>query len=137
MTAKQNAINALKSNRTVVLGPPGTGKTTTMMEVIGLLLDDGCRPEDIAFVSFSKKAVNEAKERAIKRFDLDDESLRNFRTLHSTSWKLTKPGDPMKKHHWAEFVDATKYRVSAEDDVDEDGDNLAQSYFDTEDDKYK
>jgi DNA helicase-2/ATP-dependent DNA helicase PcrA len=137
VSAKQNAINALKSNRTVVLGPPGTGKTTTMMEVIGLLLADGYRPEDIAFVSFSKKAVNEAKERAIKRFDLDDESLRNFRTLHSTSWKLTKPGDPMKKHHWGKFMEATKYRVSAEDDVDEDGDNLAQSYFDTEDDKYK
>jgi superfamily I DNA/RNA helicase len=83
VSAKQNAINALKSNRTVVLGPPGTGKTTTMMEVIGLLLADGYRPEDIAFVSFSKKAVNEAKERAIKRFDLDDESLRNFRTLQA------------------------------------------------------
>lgn len=137
MTAKDNAIAALKSNRTVVLGPPGTGKTTTMMEVIGLLLADGYMAEEIAFVSFSKKAVAEARERAIKRFGLDEESLEQFRTLHSASWKLTKPGEPMRKSHWNKFIETSKYRVSPEDDVDEDGDNLAQSFFESEDDKYK
>ena len=44
----------------------------------------GIKPYQIAYLSFTNKAVNEAKQRAANKFtDISDEDLRNFRTIHS------------------------------------------------------
>ena len=73
-----------------ILGPPGTGKTTTLLDMVDQALEEGTRPTDIAFLAFTRKAANEAKERAAKRFDLcPKEDLPNFRTLHSLALTLT------------------------------------------------
>ncbi len=40
-------------------GPPGTGKTTTLLRQIEQHLDQGIAPDQIAFISFSVKAANE------------------------------------------------------------------------------
>src|SRR5579859_1825966 len=67
----------------LVLGGPGAGKTTRLLQVVEEGLARGLKPEEIAFVAFSKAAANEAKERAAQRFGLDPKALRWFRTLHS------------------------------------------------------
>ena len=73
-----------------IFGPPGTGKTTTLLNMVDQALEAGTRPTEIAFLAFTRKAANEAKERAAKRFDLcPREDLPNFRTLHSLALTLT------------------------------------------------
>ena len=74
-----------------IFGPPGTGKTTTLLNMVDEQLQKGTNPNHIAFLAFTKKAANEAKERAAKRFNLDpDEDLCFFRTLHSLALSMTE-----------------------------------------------
>lgn len=71
----------------ITLGPPGTGKTTEMLNKIEHFLESGIPPEKIAFVSYTKKAVSEAAERAAERFGFSQKRFRNFRTMHSTCYQ--------------------------------------------------
>lgn len=70
----------------ITLGPPGTGKTTEMLNKVEAFLSQGVEPEKIAFVSYTKKAVNEAAQRAADRFGFSIKRFRNFRTMHSTCY---------------------------------------------------
>src|SRR5262245_23369543 len=68
---------------TKVFVPPGCGKTTRCLSIVEKYLAAGVKPQKIAFISFTKKAAEEAKERAKKRFGFDDQDLPYFRTIHS------------------------------------------------------
>tara|TARA_B110000444_G_scaffold24449_1_gene20257 strand:- start:128 stop:1636 length:1509 start_codon:yes stop_codon:yes gene_type:complete len=70
--------------KTIILGPPGTGKTTTLLNLVDEFIQQGIRPKQIGYFSFTKKAATEAANRAADKFNLDiDNDLSNFRTLHS------------------------------------------------------
>ena len=71
---------------TTIFGPPGTGKTTRLIEIVQL--DSGTRPESIAFVSFSRKAAEEARERAASKLNMDVNQMIWFRTLHSFAFQV-------------------------------------------------
>jgi superfamily I DNA/RNA helicase len=71
----------------IVLGPPGTGKTTTLLDTVNDYLASGVAPEQIGFISFTKKAVNEARDRAVERFGLDPRRFPYFRTIHSLCFR--------------------------------------------------
>ena len=73
---------------TTIFGPPGTGKTTRLIEIVQQELDSGTRPESIAFVSFSRKAAEEARERAASKLNMDVEQMVWFRTLHSFAFQM-------------------------------------------------
>ena len=74
--------------KTIILGPPGTGKTTTLLNLVDEFIQKGVRPRQIGYFSFTRKAANEAAERAAKKFELDkDNDLENFRTLHSFAFQ--------------------------------------------------
>lgn len=75
------------SGPTIYLGPPGTGKTTTLLGVVDDELARGTPPEQIAFISFTTKAANEARDRACARFGLDKKQFQHFRTMHSLCFR--------------------------------------------------
>jgi len=73
--------------RKIILGPPGTGKTTTLLDLVDKHLERGDKPEQIGFISFTKKAVTEARDRAVERFKLGPRRFPYFRTIHSLAFR--------------------------------------------------
>ena len=93
--------------RHLIFGPPGTGKTTRLLDVVDARLQAGVKPVDIGYISYTKKAVQEAVWRAKKKFGLCEDDLRHFRTLHSMAFRaLGMTTERMLgKKHLAEFGD--------------------------------
>lgn len=71
-----------------LLGPPGTGKTTWLIAELKRLLKSGVSPDRVAFVSFSRRAIREAKDHARQLSECASSELPHFRTIHSTAYHL-------------------------------------------------
>ena len=90
-----------------IFGPPGTGKTTRLLDMVDQSLAKGTPPSSIAFLAFTKKAATEPKERASTRFGLDSEKdLPYFRTLHSLAYQCVgmKKEQMMQREHFQELA---------------------------------
>ena len=72
--------------KTIVLGPPGTGKTQTLLGEVDKYLKK-TDPNRIGYFSFTQKAAYEARDRAIDKFNLTEDDLPYFRTLHSLAFR--------------------------------------------------
>ena len=90
----------------LILGPPGTGKTTELLNIVKKHLDEAVDPRDIGYFSFTKKAAIEAKSRAIEKFPMyTEEDFPYFRTLHSLAFNQLhlKKTQVMQKANYKEF----------------------------------
>jgi len=65
-------------------GPPGTGKTHRLLQRAKRFLKIGVSPDEICYISFTNKAVQECRERIRKEFKgYNEDDFKYFRTLHS------------------------------------------------------
>jgi superfamily I DNA/RNA helicase len=67
----------------IILGPPGTGKTTKCISIVEQEIASGVRPDNILFTTFTRKGANEAILRACEKFHYRRDDLPYFRTIHS------------------------------------------------------
>ena len=90
--------------RTIVLGPPGTGKTTTLLNKVNDYLKQ-TDPDKIGYFAFTQKAAHEARDRAMKQFNLEEDDLPYFRTLHSLAFRKLglKKDQVMQKRHYKDL----------------------------------
>jgi len=86
----------------LILGPPGCGKTHTLIETVRRALDEGVRPEEVGFLSFTRKAVQEAAQRAGQEFNLSPQQLPYFKTLHALGYHMLglRREDVMAPQDW-------------------------------------
>lgn len=109
----------------LILGPPGTGKTTALLRYMeremGVLA-----ASDLAFVSFTRSARLEAKQRAARAFKCGPDELTWFRTIHSTAFRLLglKAGNLLTNKDWTEFSKKHGYDFSSMREFREDDDSV-------------
>ena len=92
-----------------VFGPPGSGKTTYLLNVVDKELAAGVSSLEMGYFSFTKKAANEARDRAIVKFpNLKEKTdFPFFRTLHSLAFRCmsVKADMIMQPEHYKEFAE--------------------------------
>lgn len=88
----------------LILGAPGCGKTTALMDILEEELKL-VEPDQIAFVSFTRKGTYEGQGRANELFGLTPEELPYFRTLDSLAFRAGNfsRNDMMKKEDYRKF----------------------------------
>jgi RecA/RadA recombinase len=107
-----------------VFGPPGSGKTTYLLNVVDNELASGVSSARIGYFSFTRKAANEARDRALVKFPHlhPKTDFPFFRTLHSLAYRTlaVKPDLIMQAEHYREFAAQAgiAIKISADDDTD-------------------
>jgi superfamily I DNA/RNA helicase len=98
--------------KTIVLGPPGTGKTTTLLNEVDMYLKQ-TDPDKIGYFSFTQKAAYEARDRAMLKFNLSEDDLPYFRTLHSLAFRRLgiKKEDVLQRRHYEDLGKKTGYSL--------------------------
>lgn len=105
-----------------IIGPPGTGKTATLIGRVEEELGRGVAPERLGYYSFTRAAARVARQRAMATFpSYSKDSFSHFRTLHSEVFQqldLTKDM-VMAGKNLQEFSLAFGYEISKADIEDQ------------------
>ena len=98
----------------VILGPPGTGKTTALLNLVEEELSRGVSPDRISYNTFTRRGADEAITRACKKFKLDRKQFPHFRTLHSLCYRAIglSSSDVMNWDRLKQFGDWIGVKIS-------------------------
>jgi len=99
--------------KTIVLGPPGTGKTTTLLNKVDDYLKE-TDPDRVGYFAFTQKAAYHARDEAIKKFNLTEDDLPYFRTLHSLAFRKLglKKDQVMQSRHYKDLGEKLGFPVT-------------------------
>ncbi len=113
----------MESKTIKIFGSPGTGKTTTLLKLLEEKISEGFKPEKIGFVSFTRRAVREARSRVIKKFNLSEDDLEYFRTIHSLCYRTLNinSGQVFKGERVKEFSELARIEMSGVSEEDNSG----------------
>ena len=122
--SREAGRSPLFGNASVIIGPPGTGKSSQIERLISTLIEQGVSADAIAAVCFTKAAVGVLRERLGGAFE--DPRHSKVRTIHSFAFKLLKlhghEPELMDDEAWAAFGREHDYsfsRLKCEDDDQE------------------
>jgi len=89
-----------------ILGPPGTGKTTRLINYVKTFVKLGTPIDKIGYFAFTTKAANEAVDRMLDAYPkLQKKNLKYFRTLHSLAFNQLgiKKAQVMQDEHYEDI----------------------------------
>jgi len=90
-----------------ILGPPGTGKTTRLTNIVNDYLKKGGKSDKVAYLAFTRRAALEAINKIQEVTGYSKKQFPYFRTIHSLCFRellLTKT-DIVQKEHLVELGD--------------------------------
>jgi DNA helicase-2/ATP-dependent DNA helicase PcrA len=89
-----------------IFGPPGTGKTTKLINYVKTFYKLGTPLDKIGYFAFTTKAANEAIDRMLEAYPrLQQKNLKYFRTLHSLAFNRLgmKKSEVMQDEHYEDI----------------------------------
>ena len=97
-----------------VIGPPGTGKTQTLLNKVMEYKEAGTPLDRIGYFAFTKKAAYEARDRLLETYlFLKKKDVKHFRTLHSFAFRYLglKEENVMQEEHYKTIGEECGLRI--------------------------
>lgn len=95
--------------RRLIVGPPGTGKTTRCLKIVNQEIDAGTPIDQIAYVTFGRAATEHVRARANAQWghlaEVSELAFRGFKTIHALAYDLLalRRERVMGAQHWTAF----------------------------------
>ena len=132
-TSKEEVKSYFENKTTTIFGPPGTGKTHTLLGIVEKHLEEGYSPSEIGYFAYTKKAALESIDRATSKFEYEEKDFEWFRTLHSMAFKQLNLSTQsvMKDRHYKQLGKLLQIKefLNSNSQIEESGQSMQKNPF--------